>query len=220
MISSYIDKIRRIARPDKDIMDKILFVNIQRAFYLALISIPTRVVMIYTFFKMPVYSKIEESWRRGIIASHFIYFFFMFILCILLFKLRRSQANRLMIICQYVMILTILFSSTALALIDQLATTNIVPYLTACMAVGAIFITKPFHSIFIFLSNFIIFYLVMGMVQLELSVLVSNGINGLSSALLVIFLSFLMWKYNVVNFQQQKQIRSQQKMLEDSNREL
>lgn len=222
MIFQYIDRIKKLAQPDKVIMDEISQININSAFYLAIISIPVRLFTIMIFLnKLSEGGEKENIWRRGIIISHITYLLLMIILGIISYKLRKkNQPSFMTIVTQYIMTVTILFLSVVITSIDQLVTHSITPFIIACIAIGAIFIIRPLHSILMFLLIYIIYYFAMGIMQLEKSILLSNRINGFTSIILGIFLSFILWKSNVINLRQEKYIKSQQEELENKNKRL
>jgi predicted signal transduction protein with EAL and GGDEF domain len=119
-----------------------------------------------------------------------------------------------------VAIVAILLFGVMTTSIDQLVTSSITPLIIACISIGVIFIIKPINALGIFLSGNIVYYFAMGIMQADLSIVLSNRINGFTLIILGIFLSFALWKSNVINLQQKKHILLQQKELEDKNKEL
>jgi diguanylate cyclase (GGDEF)-like protein len=120
----------------------------------------------------------------------------------------------------YVAVVLILLFSVVIASIDQLVTPSITPFIIACFSIGVIFLIRPLHTLLIFASGYIIYHFAIGIVQADLSILLSNRINGFTSIILGIFLSFVLWKSNVENLQLKEHILFQQKELEDKNKEL
>jgi len=221
MLSQYADRLKKMTTPDKEIIDEITLININRAFYLSVLSIIMRIFAIVSFLSNSPGDGIVNIWRTGIIVSHGVLLVLLLIFGGLSYKLRsKDRANALMLIVQYGLALVILFLSAAIASIDQLVTHSINPYIIACMAVGAIFLIKPLYIILIYLSSYIFFYIAMGILQSEPAVLLSNRINGLTSVVLSVFLSSILWRSTVVNLCQKRHIDKQQQELEDKNKSL
>lgn len=222
MVHKYIDNIKKVSTPNKKIMCKIVQTNINRVFYLSLISVPLRVLMIGLFLtKPPAIDEKEAIWRVGILISHFVYLILILVLGSLSYKLRkRTEPNLIMVIVQYVTVIMLLLTGAIISSIDQLVTYSITPFLIACTAIGVLFLIKPLHSLFIFLSGYIVYFFAMGIMQPELSILLSNRVNGITSVGLGIILSFVLWNYNVVNLEQKEYIEFQKKELEEKNMKL
>lgn len=85
---------------------------------------------------------------------------------------------------------------------------------------GSIFIIKPYYSVLIYLSTYIIYYFSIGLSQKESVLLLSNRINGSTGIFLGLFLSLLIWRSHVINLQQKERIERQQYELEEKNRQL
>lgn len=222
MIAQYVSNVKKIAQPDKCITGEITRINIQRVFYLSLVAIPMRLLTIINFLsKSPGGDEKEVLWRMGIIISHVVFLVLVIIFGSISYKLKKNNnPNFLMIVVQYGMVITILLLSAVIPSIDQLVTNSITPFLIACVAIGVIFLIKPLHSVLIFFLAYMVYYFAMGIMQPELSVLLSNRVNGFTSIVLGLFLSFILWRSNVINLHQKEHIKRQQKELEDKNKEL
>lgn len=222
MMTQYISKMKEINNPDKSIIEKVIKININRIFYLAILSIPMRIMNIITFLlKTQRNNDREILWRNGIILSHILSLIFFLIMAIVVFKMRQKREMKfLMIIIQYLMVNVVLVMGTTMASIDQLVTTNITPFLIACITIGAIFIIKPLHSFFIFLFYYIVFNFTIGIFQTDATILLSNKVNGFTSIILGLFLSILLWRHNIVSLQQKEYIKAQHNELEEKNKKL
>ncbi len=222
MISRVTSDIKKTAWPDKHIMDEIFLININRVFYLSVISVVVRFFTIISLLnKAPSGYQNENTWQIGILASHITYLVLLIILSILSYKYRKNNKPTLgTIFTQYVAIVLIIFYGVTITLIDQLVTPSITPFLIACISIGVIFLIKPLHGLMMFFTAYIIYFYAMGIVQPNLSILLSNRINGFTSIILGLFISLVLWKSNVVNLQQKEQILLQQKELEEKNEKL
>lgn len=181
-----------------------------------------RVLTILMFLnKSPTTNEKELMWQTGIVLSHTLYLVCLIVIGAISYKIRKEgKPGPLASAVQYAMILIILLFSTLLVVIDQLITTSITPFLIACIAVGIIFIIKPCHSLIIFLSSYILYYFTLAITQPDLSILLSNRVNGLTSVAFGILLSFILWRTNVINLQQKERIDCQQAQLAEKNAEL
>lgn len=178
MVWKYINNINRIYSPDRHIMEEIVKTNINRLFYLILISIPIRVLTIISLLHKTTVSNDKEAiWKTGIIICHIVHLFILIILGGFSLKLRNKKSSVLMLIILYTMIITMLFITIAITSIDQLITYNITPFLMSCIAIGILFLIKPLHSILIFATGYIVYYFAMGITQVDSSVLLSNRIT-------------------------------------------
>ncbi|NLL82132.1 MAG: GGDEF domain-containing protein [Tissierellia bacterium] len=222
MISRVLNNIKSIVWPDRQIIDEIFLININRVFYLSIVSIIIRLFSIVTFLnKVPTEYNNDNIWRAGLVLTHSIYLVLLIVLAILSYKQRNdTQVSMMTIGTQYIAIMLILLIGVVITSIDQLVTPSTTPFTIACIAIGAIFIIKPLHSLLMFLIAYIMFYFAMGIVLTDLSILLSNRVNGLTSVSLGFFLSFILWKSNVTNLQLKERILLQQKELEDKNKEL
>ena len=222
IISRVLNNIKSIVWPDRQIIDEIFLININRVFYLSIVSIIIRLFSIVTFLnKVPTEYNNDNIWRAGLVLTHSIYLILLIVLAILSYKQRNdTQVSMMTIGTQYIAIMLILLIGVVITSIDQLVTPSTTPFTIACIAIGAIFIIKPLHSLLMFLIAYIMFYFAMGIVLTDLSILLSNRVNGLTSVSLGFFLSFILWKSNVTNLQLKECILLQQKELEDKNKEL
>jgi diguanylate cyclase (GGDEF)-like protein len=221
MLSKYKNSINNIAQPNKHIMDEIIRININRVFFLSIVSISARLFSIITFLNKVPAGQNEKIWRIGILVSHITYLVLLIILSILSYKQRKNNKPSFVTTAtQYFAIVLILFFGILITSIDQLVTPSITPFLIACISIGAIFIIKPSYTLLIFILGYILYYFAMGIVQSDLPILLSNRLNGFTSIIFGIFLSLVLWKSNVINLQLKEQIFLQQKELEEKNKEL
>lgn len=221
-VDQYINRVNNIIKPNKIIADKIIKKNVNRIFYLSIISIPSRIISIITFLKKnQIADKRELLWRNGIIISHIIYLALFLLIGILSLKTRkRKGVNALMIVLTYAMVSTILLMSAIIASVDQLVTPSITPFLTGCIAMGILFLVNPLYSTLIFAFSYIAFAYTLSFFQIDAAILLSNRINGLTAAFLGLFLSIILWVNNIINLQQKEYINKQHKELEEKNKEL
>lgn len=131
MTSQYIKSLRPTFQPDRKIENEIFLININRMFYLSIISIFSRLISIITFLnKSSSISEIEFIWRRGIIISHSVYLVFIIIIALLTFKIKRGKkSDHKSFALQNIMVFVTLIFGVAITVIDQLVTPSITPLL-------------------------------------------------------------------------------------------
>ena len=65
MLSRYVDNIKQISEPDGNILNEIIRININRVFYLAIVMIVMRILMIIIFLNMsPAQNEVELIWQN------------------------------------------------------------------------------------------------------------------------------------------------------------
>ena len=193
-----------------------------RIYYLSMISVLMRILTITNLWiKSSAVDINEMIWRRGLIISHLVFLIIMLFLGIYTFKARKkTNVNLTMVIAQYIAIISILYISIVIVVIDQLVTNSITPFLIGSVATATIFIIKPIYSILVYFMVYIMYFFMMAIIQIDPVVLLSNRINGITSIALGVLLSLLLWRYNVVNIEQEHRIKCQQKNLEEKNKKL
>ncbi|MGI6678335.1 MAG: GGDEF domain-containing protein [Dehalobacterium sp.] len=202
---------------NNSVLGECALINIRRLYYLSIIAIPLRILNIYLFASsMESYdTPILKMWSQGIIASHSILLVFMVGFFLTTHKLKnRTDPNKTMYIIQYVAVIVIMASGTAIVSIDQLVTTNITPFLLICVICGLVFLIRPLISIIIYITSYVAYYYLIGLTIMNPQMLLSNRVNGITAVGLGLLLSIILWHYNYTNITQKRRIEMQKKQLE------
>jgi diguanylate cyclase (GGDEF)-like protein len=196
--------------------------NSRRVSFLAAVTLPISLAYIIAFlFFIPVGSETETVWRSGILLSHITLAAMMCLLGSASLYLRKRPRSRVLAhLNQYTAILSILSLGIAIAIIDQLVTPNITPFLIACTATALVFLIRPLISLSIYLLTYLVFYFSLRIAQTDPTILLSNQMNGLAAIGIGICLSFILWNNHSKNFFQKICIAEQQKELEARNSNL
>lgn len=204
------------------VADDIVFINLKRIIVLAAIAIPFNVAHIIIFWMgIAGADGLERTWRIGIIISHVLLAISMGVLGLLAYRFRkRATVTNSMRALQYAAVVAMLYFGVSITAVDQLVTTNITPFLVACTIISASMVIRPYYSLPVFAVAFAAFVISLGITQTEQSVLLTNRVNGLTSIGIALCLSFVLWNSTVANILQRRRIISQQKELEEKNREL
>ncbi|HHT16535.1 MAG TPA: GGDEF domain-containing protein [Papillibacter sp.] len=209
------EKIVQTFRDNSGVSDECARINTQRVYYLALISIPVRIISILLFFTKSNETPVLRTWSRGIIASHVILLIFIVGFFISARKLKRKpQLSTAMRVLQYMVVAVIMSSGIAIVTFDQLVTTNITPFVITSVVCGAVFLIRPLVSCLIFLASYGAYYFYVALTITDQNILLSNRVNGITAVAIGFLLSFILWRYNYTNIVQKRRIESQQKQLE------
>lgn len=160
---------------------------------------------------------IEDLWRWGIIVCHSV-------LCLLfvsvgVFSWRRKsrpssnqQAATLFVHSFY---FVFLLAGVGIALVDQLVATAVTPYIVVSFLVPLVVQLPPRGPIVYHTVSFLVFAGLLGLVQTDHNVLLSNQVQGFTALGVGIFLNVLLWRVNRNRILQDKKIERQtQELLE------
>ena len=92
--------------------------------------------------------------------------------------------------------LSALLFGAAFAVIDQLVTPNISPFLLGCVFVSLLFQLRPSEALALFGAVAVVFFVAIGMTQSDPQQLLTNRLNGFTAALLGTVLSVVLWHKN------------------------
>lgn len=207
---------------DSLVFRDITLVNLKRIFYVSLLAVPVSVAHIVIFgMELPSGSGEELSWRIGIMVSHSILAFLMFLLGSMSFFLcKRTKVTFLMkFIVNFAFVVVFIFG-VVIVVLDQLVTSSITPFMVACIFIGVVFLIRPIYSVLVYALGFIAFYIALGITQVDQAILLSNRVNGITVAGIGLFLSIVLWKSNMANMVQKILIEEQQTELLEKNKEL
>jgi len=168
-------------------------------------------------------SSSEEFWRRGIEMTHSILTLIMLVIGILSWlqiKKRTGKRTVYELTLQFIVIAATLLGCITLATLDQIVTASITPFLVACIIIALLFQLRPILAIVIFSLGHVLFISLIGMYQVNPSVVLSNRVNSLTAVGLGSLLSYVFWKNVVRNHMQLKYISQQQEELGRINKRL
>ncbi len=197
--------------------------NNRRLAMLTLIAIPVHIAVIIQFLTaidtdlLPA----ESEWRRGIILTHAVLLLLMIIMNLVVRKLRDTQNHQLLNrIIHHLMVICLLSAGIVITVIDQLVTTNITPFLIVCLLISLVFLIRPLHALIYYFVGYVSFFIMIAWHDVDRDIMLSNRVNGLAVAALGFLTAYMLWRYNLINFRQRRQILEQQRLLEEKNREL
>ncbi len=209
------NKIIKYFQDNNSVLGECALINIRRIYYLSIIAIPMRLIVLSTFMNTSYDTRTLKVWSQGIVASHFMLLIFMIGFFFITRKLKdRTEPNTTMFILQYTAVIVVLASGIAIVTFDQLVTTNITPFLLSCIVTGAVFLIRPLISFIVYLISYLAYYYLIALTIIDQQVLLSNQINGITAVGIAFLLSIITWHYNYTNIIQKRRIEIQQKQLE------
>ena len=107
-----------------------------------------------------------------------------------------------------------------IAVVDQLITDSITPFLVANALTGLVLVLTPRVTVPAYLLGVLVFAVALPVTQSDPSVLTSNQVNGLTAGAIGLGLSLLRWRAEVRDHALMRRIAVQQQELEQRNTEL
>lgn len=197
--------------------------NLKRLSYIPYLLIPICLGhIIFFLYTMPEAGTVEYTWRYGIILSHSVLIGLSLLAALLSFASKNAFIKSYQIKQSLILVVILLFllTGTSISIIDQLVTPAITPLIIASIAVSVLFLIHPLISLILFAVNFVFFYLLLPLSQNNPEIILSNRVNAVTAIVLGFLVSYLLWKANHNKLIQEKLIASQQKQLEQKNKEL
>ena len=104
--------------------------------------------------------------------------------------------------------------------VDQWVTPSITPFLIGCTLVGVVILQKPLISAAIYLLALAVLWVLLGKMQPDPQLLLSNRVNAVSVAVLGWVLTTMTWRKSVQNLLLRRQLERRQQELEAQQLEL
>ncbi len=168
------------------------------------------------------YSGIELYWRKSLILNHTI-----FGIIALAFSVYQYLASHhlqhlksTLNITSHLIYIIGLGATISFALIDQMITFAVTPYLIALIFIPLIIIMDIRFAIFYIALAHIVFLVLYPHYQSNPDFILNRSVNSSSAAILSIIIAFVNWSKNVSEFNYKKKINEQQLELNKRNSEL
>ena len=195
-------------------------ITLQRMVYLAALAVPVSALHLLFFAQFQTASATEEFWREAIMAVHTGQMVIFAALGLIAFRLLAKPEGIAASLTVVSGLTVVMCTGILLTAFDQLVTPTVTPFLVVCTIAGAIFLLSPFTSLIFFPLAFTIYALAIGLAQPDVTILLSNRVNGITAASIGLGLSLILWHARVVQLQQAGRIASQKKALELTNQKL
>lgn len=209
--------------------DKVLFQtdirgkNASRLYYGSLLlSTLSLIFLIVLMTSLPEKESSDYLWKTKLITAHLVFFGVTLTTGIVLHFIIRTKLNHSRItdvvssfIFLFMLVMCVVFSA-----IDQYVTTAINPFMIGSMAIPLIVMVPPVFSIVFFFAGYLLFLILIPLVQADTSVLLSININAATATVIGLLISIILWHLNIVRFKQSRVIERQQAELQRQNSEL
>jgi signal transduction histidine kinase len=208
---------------DKALRENVVEQNLKRLPFIPYLLIPLSLGhIIYFLISMPEPGTVEYTWRFGIILSHSVLIGVSLLAALLTLTRIKAIIKRYLVKQLFILaiIMLLLLTAASISIIDQLVTQAITPLIIASVAVSVLFLIHPLVSLILFGLNFLFFYFLLPVTQNNPEIILSNRVNAITAFALGFLVSYLFWKANHNKLIQQELIATQQKQLEQKNKEL
>jgi signal transduction histidine kinase len=222
-IKKYLNNIRIRDEEKVSICEEFQKRNIARLNISLRFLLPLFILFVFVFsLDYQKWNLIERQWRIGIITAHSITFFVLSFILISAYYINKKDIFTIRysyFITHFTYIFTLLMGGV-LAIIDQLVTTSINPFMISCLVMPLFLIIHPKFTLAWYLSTTISFLLLEPITQSNPSILLSNTANGLAAATIGYALSVILWQITLSKARQERVISKQKEELEEQNAEL
>jgi len=195
--------------------------TIKRLYYAAMIFLPVLMLYLFFFWRAPVFTPAQDSWRICLLLCHGLLLLF---IVPLFFAARRLKEQRSISSRGWLVIfssLTVLMTAgVVIAVLDQLVTSSITPFLVACTFAALLFLISPLKLFLCYLIAYGLYYWTIGLTQPDSAMLLSNRINGITAVSIGMILAIILWTKTAETIRQERLIALQQEELTKKNLEL
>lgn len=197
-------------------------VNCKRIFSVAPFIMTIHIIFIFVFsFGSAQTDPNSHIWRLSLLITHCTMLFLELAAYLIAFYLRKNDKSvKLLKFLQSYVMLVMIMGAVAIVTIDQLVSSNITAYIMITLFVGTFLLIKPLLSSIYFLASYISFYFLISIFNADSNTLLSNRVNGLTTAVLGFVLSLILWRQNSVTIIQSQCINDQRRKLESANQKL
>jgi diguanylate cyclase (GGDEF)-like protein len=162
------------------------------------------------------------QWRIAIITAHALMLLIILLAACAAWRIRAAELDESLLSCLLPAFVSFLYISfgAALAIIDQLVTSSVSPYLIANLAIALAIILHPYISILIYPLVFICFTIALPLTQHNSELLTSIIVNAGSATVFGLGLAILTWRSTTLGIHQHSLIEKQKQELERKNLQL
>ncbi|WP_207434622.1 sensor histidine kinase [Sabulibacter ruber] len=223
-IKRFLGKHLLLSRADKSILEnEVRHTNLQRILVLSFLILPVSAAHVLLFkAQLNEGTPTEYRWKMGIIYAHSTFFLLVLVIAGLTYYLKKKDLSKTKLakaIIGTVFLLMPCFGA-ALTAIDQLVNASINAFLITCIAPALILQIRPMVALVLYLVSYGAFFVSLGYYQPDDALLLTMRVNGISATGIGIGLAWVLWRTNMMNYRQSRQILAQQTALEKNNAQL
>ncbi len=166
-------------------------------------------------------SPVQQDWRQGVMQVYAGTLVFLVLLLLGTWRvMRRTRVDWAVRALQFVAPLVLLVYTIVLVTLDQRVTPSISPYLLGCVSISLLFMLHPMAAAWILGIGYALFFVGMGLTQLDPTILLINRANGFCAMLLALVLSIGLWWRNTQYALLQRELSVRNATLEKQQGEL
>jgi len=216
VIEDILRKYKETAKEIKRASQDCAALNLKRIFYAAVAMLPLSSAAILVFMFSAYQRPAELIWHAGIITVHFASLFVMGAAAIISgFFIRRNIKGFRVRLLQYALFAATMCGGILITAFGLLVSAgNITCFILACVATGAVFVTRPLYSAVIYFVSYAAFFFAVSIPLDSYNALLSARINGFAAAALGFLISVITWRGAYSNIIKSKQIEAQRKILQ------
>ena len=218
MVMNIVSKMKNIYHEHSSVAGESAVTNIRRILYASVFGMFLDIFAIVIF--LTVVSG-DETWRTMLVHAHTVMSVILLAVLVTAVLLKRKKiSQKFAHPLQYVGFFAVLALGVATTAIDQRITSNITPYICACLIAATVIIMRPVFSFLMFACAFSSFVFLLSISSLSSAMLWSNIINGLTVTAISCLISIIMWRNNYITIKQKRRIKIQQNQLGKVNKKL
>ena len=218
MLKKVIPSLKKLYYDHNSVTEESVTINIKRILYASTFALFLDVITVFTFLNL---SSNDEGWEKMIVLAHIAMAGLMLIVFLLSLLLSRQMLpKKLAYPLQYIAFISVLALGIAATTIDQRVTSNITPYIMACLLSATVILIRPVYSMLMFMGSYFTLFFFIEMTSTSIETLWSNRVNAMTVMAISFLISVLMWRNNYIHIRQKRHIDAQQIQLKKINREL
>ncbi len=196
--------------------------NAHQIFYFSPIAVLGSLAHILIFWvAVPAETDAERLWRSSIIYAHTVLTLAMALLFLInVYATRPRQNIGWLYAVNYIGIFIVMAAGAGIAAVDQLVRTQIIPFLTASVALAVFFRMEPYVAVVTYAASYFLFVFALHITQTDPIILSSNVVNGITAVAIGLSLSLVLWHTFVRSLRQEAHIKRQQQEIHEKNQEL
>lgn len=211
-------KIKEKNKVNNSVLNDSLKENVKRILYTSFFEMILHLGVIILFvYHLLTKTIINYNWQISIVICHFIFLIISSIVFIIAIKTFYCGIKNMLLTkyFQLIYFMLLLIMGTALALVDQMVSQDIIPFVIVTLSVGSFFLIKPFNSFILYLITYFVFTIMMNQMISSTAILMTCLANGFATVIIGYTVSLIGWSNFHLNINQKKEIDRQHELLEE-----
>ena len=207
---------------NRSVADEAILGNVRRLRWLVLAIVPLNLTFMVIFWWFaPAGTPQQVDWKHAMGWTHLAMAAWLLLIGALSYASAESSRPRLAAkVLHVVAPLSALLFPAAFAVIDQLVTPNISPFLLGCVFASLLFQMRPAEAAALNCAGYVFFFFAIGATQADPQQLLTNRLNGFTAAMLGTVLSVVLWRKNTRYVRLQRELSQRNAELTRQQEEL